>query len=227
MKKCWCIPADQNAAFVACMEDVLAVYTRPFNPSIPVICMDEKPCQLLDEVRKPIPAAPGSVRKEDNEYIRKGTCSLFLFTEPLGGWRRCDASERRTKQDWAEQVRILLEEDYPDCEKVVLVMDNLNTHNISALYERFPASHAFRLSQRLEIHHTPKHGSWLNIAEIELSALTTQCLGRRIPTIEMMDREVKSWATQRNYNQKSVDWQFDVTDARCKLKHLYPVIITN
>lgn len=209
------------------MEDVLAVYTRPFNPSVPVICMDEKPCQLLDEVRKPIPAAPGSVRKEDNEYIRKGTCSLFLFTEPLGGWRRCYASERRTKQDWAEQVRILLEEDYPDCEKVVLVMDNLNTHNISALYERFPASHAFRLSQRLEIHHTPKHGSWLNIAEIELSALTTQCLGRRIPSIEMMDREVKSWAAKRNYNQKSVDWQFDVTDARCKLKHLYPVIITN
>ena len=209
------------------MEDVLAVYTRPFNPSIPVICMDEKPCQLLDEARKPIPASPGYVRKEDNEYIRKGTCSLFLFTEPLGGWRRCDASERRTKQDWAEQVRILLEEDYPDCEKVILVMDNLNTHNISALYERFPPAHAFRLSQRLEIHHTPKHGSWLNIAEIELSALTTQCLNRRISSIEMMDREVKSWATKRNYNQKSVDWQFDVTDARCKLKHLYPVIISN
>ena len=167
------------------------------------------------------------VRKEDNEYIRKGTCSLFLFTEPLGGWRRCVASERRTKQDWAEQVRILLEEDYPDCEKVVLVMDNLNTHNISALYERFPAAHAFRLSQRLEIHHTPKHGSWLNIAEIELSALTTQCLNRRIPSIEMMNQEVKSWAIKRNHNQKSVDWQFNLTDARCKLKHLYPVIITN
>jgi len=209
------------------MEDVLAVYARPFDPKIPVICMDEKPMQLLDEARKAIPASPGYVRKEDNEYIRKGTCSVFLFTEPLGGWRRCDVSERRTKQEWAEQIRVLLEEDYPDSEKVVLVMDNLNTHKTSALYERFPAAHAFRLSQRLEIHYTPKHGSWLNIAEVELSALTTQCLNRRIPSIETMKQEVESWALNRNYSQKAVDWQFDVTSARCKLKHLYPLVITS
>ncbi len=208
------------------MEDVLEVYSRPFDPDIPVVCMDEKPCQLLDEARKPIPAKPKSIRKEDNEYIRKGTCSIFLFTEPLGGWRRCDVSERRTKQDWAEQVRILLEEDYPDSEKVILVMDNLNTHNTSSLYERFPAAQAFCLSQRLEIHYTPKHGSWLNIAEVELSALTTQCLNRRIPSIEMMSKEVGTWASKRNHSQKSVDWQFNITSARCKLKHLYPVVIT-
>ena len=187
----------------------------------------EKPCQLLDETRKPIPAAPGYARKEDNEYIHKGTCSLFLFTEPLGGWRRYVASECWTKQDWAEQVRILLEEDYPDCEKVILVMDNLNTQNISALYERFTATNAFCLSQQLEIHHTPKHGSWLDIAEIELSALTTQCLNRRIPSIKMMNQEVKTWAAKRKHNQKSLDWQFNLINARCKLKNLYPVIITN
>ena len=209
------------------MEDVLAVYTRPFNPLVPVICMDEKPCQLLDEVRKSISAKPGRVKREDNEYVRNGTCSIFLFTEPLGGGRRCNASERRTKQDWAEQIRILLEEDYPEAERIVLVLDNLNTHTISALYERFPASQAFRLTQRLEIHHTPKHGSWLNIAEIELSALTAQCLNRRISSLEIMHQEVQTWASDRNIHQKSVDWQFTVEDARCKLKHLYPVIITD
>lgn len=225
MKKCWCIPPKQNAAFVANMEDVLEVYSRPFKPSIPVICMDERPCQLLDDVRHPIGAKPGNVRKEDNEYVRKGTCSVFLFTEPLAGWRRCHASERRTKQDWAEQIRILLEEDYPDAEKVVLVLDNLNTHTISALYERFPAPQAFRLSQKLKIHYTPKHGSWLNIAEIELSALTSQCLNRRIGSLEIMHTEVQLWASKRNTKQKSVDWQFKIDDARSKLKHLYPVII--
>jgi len=209
------------------MEDVLAVYSRPLNPSIPVICMDERPCQLLDDVRNPVAGKPGSVRKEDNEYIRNGTCSVFLFTEPLAGWRRCNASEHRTKKDWAEQIRILLEEDYPDAEKVVLVLDNLNTHTFSALYERFPAAQAFRLTQKLEIHYTPKHGSWLNIAEIELSALTSQCLNRRIGSVDAMHAEVNHWASNRNIKQKSVDWQFKVDDARTKLKHLYPVIITD
>lgn len=206
------------------MEDVLSVYTLPFDPDIPVICMDEKPCQLLDDVREPILAAPGRVRKEDNEYVRKGTLSLFLFTEPLGGWRRCSTSKRRTKRDWAEQIRILVAEDYPSAEKIVLVMDNLNTHTLSALYERFEPEQAFRLAQKLEIHYTPKHGSWLNIAEIELSALTRQCLNRKIPTIKEMEKEVTAWSVRRNAGQKSVDWQFKVDDARIKLKHLYPTI---
>lgn len=206
------------------MEDVLEVYTRPFNPSIPVICMDEKPCQLLSDVREPIPAAPGQVLKEDNEYVREGTLSLFLFSEPLRGWRRCDASKRRTKMYWAEQIRVLVEEDYPLAEKIVVVLDNLNTHSTSALYERFPPEQAFRLAQKLEIHYTPKHGSWLNIAEIELSVLSRQCLDRRIATMEEMQTQVTAWSTKRNATQKGVDWQFTVDDARIKLKHLYPVV---
>ncbi len=158
------------------MEDVLAVYARPYDPARPVVCMDEKPYQLLGHVRDPIPAAPGRDRNEDSEYVRRGTCSIFCWVEPLRGWRRVDAQPRRTKIDWAHQVERLLTVDYPDAEKVVLVMDNLNTHTIGSLYEAFAPAKAFALAQRLEIHHTPKHGSWLNIAEIELSALTRQCL---------------------------------------------------
>lgn len=207
------------------MEDVLAIYAKPYNSDIPVVCMDEKPVQLTENARPSIPAKKHYCLKEDSEYIRKGTCSLFLWTEPLAGWRRCSASRRRTKNDFAEQIRILLEEDYPKANKVILVLDNLNTHTIHALYETFPAKRAFELSQRLELHFTPKHGSWLNIAEIELSALTSQCLNRRIGDIETLDQEVRSWSINRNHKQKSVDWRFTVDNARIKLKKLYPTIV--
>lgn len=208
------------------MEDVLSVYARPYNQQKPVVCMDEKPYQLLDHAREPLPARPGSTQKVDNEYKRNGTCSIFIFTEPLAGWRNADALLRRTKVDWAHKVKWLLEEQYPDVEKVVLVMDNLNTHNLSSLYEAFSPEEAFRLAQRLEIHYTPKHGSWLNIAECELSSLAAQCLGsRRIAEIESLNGELKAWNTRRNGTQKGVNWQFTTADARVKLKQLYPVIL--
>jgi hypothetical protein len=188
--------------------------------------MDEKPYQLLGEVREPIPAKPGEVEKLDSEYKREGTCSIFIFTEPLAGWRYAEAFAHRTKIDWAQRVKWVLDNQYPDADKVVLVMDNLNTHVISSLYEAFPPEEAFRLAQRLEIHYTPKHGSWLDIAEIELSALATQCLGnRRIPNIEALNKELLAWETKRNTCQKGVDWQFTTYDARNKLKRLYPVIL--
>ena len=208
------------------MEDVLEVYSRPYDPAIPVICMDEKPYQLLGEVREPIPAEAGSVEKVDSEYKREGTCSIFIFTEPLAGWRYVEAFERRTKKDWAHCVKWVLDSQYPDAEKVVLVMDNLNTHGISSFYETFPPEEAFRLAQRLEIHYTPKHGSWLNIAEIELSALAAQCLGtRRIPRIEALNTELNAWETRRNAAQRGVHWHFTTADARTKLKRLYPVVL--
>ena len=188
--------------------------------------MDEKPFQLLGEVREALPQKPGKVEKIDNEYKREGTCSIFIFTEPLAGWRYAEAFERRTKKDWAHRVKWVLDNQYPDAEKVVLVMDNLNTHVISSFYETFPPEEAFRLAQRLEIHYTPKHGSWLNIAEIELSALAVQCLGnRRISSIKALNKELSAWETQRNVNQKGVDWHFTTADARTKLKRLYPVIL--
>ena len=208
------------------MEDVLEVYSRPYDPARPVICMDEKPYQLLGEVREPIPAEPGVVEKVDSEYKREGTCSIFIFTEPLAGWRYAEALERRAKIDWAHRVKWVLDNQYPYAEKVVLVMDNLNTHVISSFYEAFPPEEAFRLAQRLEIHYTPKHGSWLDIAEIELSALAVQCLGtRRIPNIESLNKELSAWETRRNADQKSVDWHFTTDDARTKLKRLYPIIV--
>ena len=222
----WCIPPKQNAAFVANMEDVLSVYERAYNEDYPVVCMDEKPFQLLDERYAPIPMSNSNIiEKYDCEYERKGTCSIFLFTEPLAGWRHCQALPKRTRMDWANQIKWLLDEQYPDVKKVVLVMDNLNTHGTHSLYDTFPPEDAFRLSQRLEIHYTPKHGSWLNIAEIELSAMTIQCLGkRRIPSIDLLNNELFAWHSNRNKNQKSVVWQFTADDARIKLLHLYPLV---
>ena len=168
----------------------------------------------------------GTPQREDYQYERFGTCSIFLFTEPLAGWRYAQAFPQRTKKDWAYRIQWLLNEQYPDAEKAVLVMDNLNTHAISALYETLTPAEAFRLAQRLEIHFTPKHGSWLNIAEIELAAMATQCLGhRRIPEIDTVNIELAAWHTKRNHSQKGVDWQFTVTDARIKLKRLYPIIM--
>jgi hypothetical protein len=208
------------------MEDVLEVYERPYDPAKPVVCMDEKPYQLLADAREPIPMKQGKLKKVDNEYIREGTCSIFIFTEPLASWRYAEAFPRRTKKDWAERVKWILDTRYAEAEKVVLVMDNLNTHVISSLYEAFHPEEAFRLAQRLEIHYTPKHGSWLDIAEIELSALASQCLGnRRISSIEALNKELAAWEVMRNSAQKGVDWHFTTTEARTKLKRLYPNIL--
>ncbi len=204
------------------MEDVLSVYARIYDPTRPVVCMDEKPYQLLAHARDPIGAAPGRDLREDSEYVRHGTCSIFVWVEPLAGWRRVHALPQRTRIDWAAQVRELLNVDYPDAETVVLVMDNLNTHNIASLYEAFSPEEAFALAQRLEIHHTPKHGSWLNIAEIELSALTRQCLDRRISDLGVLNGELAAWQAATNADQRQVDWQFTTDDARIKLRHLYP-----
>ena len=187
------------------MEDILDLYAQPFDESFPVICMDEKPIQLLEEAREPIPMKTGKPIRQDGEYIRNGTCSIFLFTEPLADWRHVTVSERRTKIDWANQIRDLLEVYYPDTPKIRLVMDNLNTHSISSLYEAFSPAVARRLAKRLEIHHTPKHGSWLNVAEIELSAMTRQCLDRRIPDLIPLRFELSAWETVRNKSQKGVD----------------------
>ena len=204
------------------MEDILSVYARIYDPTRPVVCMDEKPYQLLAHARDPIPAAPGHDACEDSEYVRCGTCSIFVWVEPLAGWRRVHALARRTRLDWAAQVKELLSVDYPDAETVVLVMDNLNTHGIASLYEAFEPDEAFALAQRLEIHHTPKHGSWLNIAEIELSALTRQCLDRRIDDLEVLNTELTAWQHATNADHRQVDWQFTTDDARIKLRHLYP-----
>ena len=220
----WCIPAKQNASFVAHMEDVIAVYERPYNEKYPVVCMDEKPYQLLDNRHKPIPMSEDNkILKYDSEYERKGTCSIFLFTEPLAAWRHTSALPQRRKIDWAHQMKWLLDEQYPDVEKVIVVMDNLNTHGKHSFYEAFPPEEAFRLAERLEIHYTPKHGSWLNIAENELSALSIQCLGdRRISSIEVLNRELDAWHNKRNSLQKGVKWHFTNSNARMKLYHLYP-----
>ena len=204
------------------MEDILEVYALPYDENIPLICMDEQPCQLLDERLEPLPMQVGITKIEDYEYVRKGTCSIFVFTEPLIGWRHVHASDRRTRTDWALHVEELLDIYYPDAVKIRLVMDNLNTHSIASLYETFTPDKALRLAKRLEIHYTSKHGSWLNIAEIELNVMTMQCLARRIPTIDMLNRELLAWERARNASVKTVDWQFTTEKARDKLKCLYP-----
>lgn len=206
------------------MEDVLETYCLPYNEKRPLICMDEQPLQFIKETRTPIEAKPGFPMRFDYEYERNGIGSAFMFTEPLQGWRKVSIRERRTAKDWAEEVSLLLEERYKDAEKVILVMDNLNTHCLGSFYYAFSPEKARALGKRLEIHYTPIHGSWLNIAECELSAFTRQCLSRRIPDIETMKREASSWSERRNQNQIGVDWQFQTDDARIKLKKLYPQI---
>jgi hypothetical protein len=206
------------------MEQVLELYQLPYNPKLPLVCMDEQPVQLVKETRQPLPAAPGQPAKVDYEYERKGTANIFMFTEPLQGTRQVSVTEHRTAVDWAHAIRNLLEVSYPQAERVRLVCDNLNTHEIGSLYEAFAPEQARELVKRLEIHHTPKHGSWLNIAEIELSALTRQCLDRRIADIETLRTETSAWEQRRNERHKSVDWQFTTQDARIKLKRLYPQI---
>ena len=220
----WCIPKEQSADFVACMEDVLEVYSRPYDKRFPVVCMDEKPLQLLGEARKGWRKSNGTLI-QDSEYVRNGTCSIFLFTEPLAGYRHATALEHRTKVDWAKQMKWLADTVYPNAEKIIMVCDNLNTHNKSSFYEAFQPAEALRLAKRFEFHYTPKHGSWLDIAEIELSALSKQCLGkRRIDNLQDLNSELEKWHTDRNQKQKGVDWQFTSEDARVKLKHLYPLL---
>jgi len=204
------------------MEDVLEVYARPYDPKFPVLCMDESSVQLIGEVHEPIPAAPGHPVLVDDEYVRNGVANIFIEVEPLGGKRKVKITERRAQIDWALFIKEMLEERYVDAEKVVLVMDNLNTHNIASLYLAFPPEKARNLANRLEIHYTPKHGSWLNVAEIELSVLKRQCLSVRIDCIEKMRKKVTSWNNARNNRQTKVDWQFKTNDARIKLKRLYP-----
>lgn len=206
------------------MEEILDLYQRPLDPNRPLVCMDEQPVQLVKEIRQPLPMKPGKALLYDYEYERAGMTNNFLFIAPLLGWRKVNVRQRKTRQDWALEIKQLLEVDFADAQKVILVCDNLNTHNIASLYNTFEAQTARRLARRLEIHYTPKHGSWLNIAESELSVLTRQCLAvpRRIPDCEVLAKEVSAWYQERNLLHKKVDWQFQTQDARIKLKHLYP-----
>lgn len=204
------------------MEDVLAVYHLPYDPELPVVCMDESCKQLIGEVREPIPCAPGRPARIDDEYVRNGVAEIFMEVEPLAGRRHVVITERRTRKDWAQQIKEMLDERYPDARKVRLVMDNLNTHSVASLYEAFVPQEARRLAERLEIHYTPKHGSWLNMAEIELSVLKGQCLGERIADMETMRAEVVAWERNRNNQRSKIDWQFTTREARVKLKRLYP-----
>ena len=204
------------------MEDVLDVYTRPYDPRFPQVCMDEMSKQLVGETRVPVPGAPGRAVRYDYEYERHGVSNLFMFVEPLRGWRHVQATQRRTKQDWAHAIRELVDVHYPAAERIVLVLDNLNTHGPGSLYEAFPPDEARRILAKLELHYTPKHGSWLNIAEIELSVLGSQCLDRRIPSHDELEREVLAWTRERNTKRTAITWRFQTADARIKLRRLYP-----
>jgi transposase len=204
------------------MEDVLEVYTRPYDPLRPQVCMDETSKQVLRDTRAALPMAPGRSRREDYEYERGGVANVFMFTEPLAGRRWVDITEHRTKVDWAHQIEELVDERYPEAERIVLVMDNLNTHSPASLYEAFDPERARRLSEKLEIHYTPKHGSWLNMAEIELSVLSCQCLNRRVPDFESLQAEAHAWQQRRDEKGVRIDWRFSTEDARIKLKRLYP-----
>ena len=204
------------------MEDVLEVYLLPYDPDYPVVCMDESCKQMIGEVREPIPCAPGRPERVDDEYVRNGVAEIFMEVEPLAGRRHVAVTERRTRKDWAWQIKGMLDDRYPKAIKVRLVMDNLNTHSIASLYENFEPQEARRLAERLEIHYPFKHGSWLNMAEIELSVLKGQCLNRRIPDMTTMKAEVAAWESNRNNSTKKINWQFTTSDARVKLKRLYP-----
>ena len=221
----WVIPPKANGEFAAAMENVLETYARPYDPRFPVLTMDEQPVQLLNETRQPIPATKSHPRRIDYEYERAGTASVFLFAEPLGGWREVRVREQRTKIDWAVEMASLLRTRYAKAERVIVVCDNLNTHTMGAFYEAFAAEEARALVRRLEFCYTPKHGSWLNVAENELSSLHRQCLRhRRFRTIVQLSQEVAAWSTRSNEKQRGVDWQFRIDDARTKLKSLYPNI---
>ncbi len=203
------------------MEDVLDLYGEPYDPKRPVVCFDERPYSLRAHTRDPLPVEPGRPRREDYEYERRGTCNLFVVFQPLVGWRKVTVTERRTSEDFARQMKQLVDEIFPEAEVIRVVLDNLNTHTPAALYQTFPAEEARRLTRKLEFHYTPKHGSWLNMVEIELSILERQCLNRRLPDLESVRREVKAWERARNEARATVDWRFTTTDARHKLHRLY------
>jgi len=205
------------------MEDVLAVYEKPYNPQVPVLCMDEQPVQLIKVVKQPIEATADHPRRVDYEYECAGVTNVFMFAEPLAGWRQVDIRETKTKVDWAIAMTGLLEDRYADCERVIVVCDNFNTHTKGSFYEAFESERAFALAQKVEFHYTPKHGSWLNIAKNELSSMTRQCVaGRRMPDAEILASETAGWAEDVSINQRTVDWQMKLDDARCKLKSVYP-----
>jgi len=221
----WVIPPKANAEFVASMEDVLETYEKPYDSACPVLCMDEQPVQLTKETRKPIEATADHPKRVDHEYERAGTANIFMFTEPLSGWREARARQAKTKVDWAIEMARLLEGRYAACEKVILVCDNLNTHTKGAFYEAFEPERARQLVRRIQFCYTPKHGSWLNIAENELSSLTRQCVGRRrIGNLETLRDEIAAWSDDVNTTQRGVDWQMRIDDARCKLKSVYPTM---
>ncbi len=223
----WVIPPEADAEFVASMEDVLEIYAQPYDFRCPVLCMDEQPVQILKETRAPIPATARHGRRVDYEYERAGTANIFMFTEPLAGWREVAVRERKTKIDWAIEIARLLEGRYAKCGKVILVCDNLNTHSKGAFYEAFAPERARSLVRRIEFHHTPKHGSWLNIAENELSSLTRQCVaGRRFGDMETLRAETSAWSCDVNRRQRGVGWQMKIDDARTKLISVYPKIQT-
>ena len=223
----WCIPPEQNAEFVCAMENVLEVYTRPYDAKRPVVCLDEKNKQLVSEICKPIAARPGEAERCDYEYERNGTANLFMMVEPLRGWRNVNVTIRRTKVDFARQVKELADVHYADAQKITLVMDNLNTHRLSTLYEAFEPVEARRLIERFEVVHTPKHGSWLNMAECELSVLEKQALGERVGDDTELRSRVVTWSTDRNQRCRRIDGQFRTPDARIKLRRLYPQIQLN
>jgi hypothetical protein len=220
----WCIPPEADCAFVAAMEDVLEVYKRPVDPRRPLVCMDETSKQLIGEIRVPLPPGPGEPLRYDSEYVRNGTANLFIAFEPLTGWREIAVTDSRGRRDWAWFIKNLLDRRYRGAERVVLVMDQLNTHSTASLYEAFEPAEARRLAEKLEIHHTPKHGSWLNMAEIELGVMTRQCLGDRVEDKAALIDQLGVWTKTRNKHHRRVDWRFRTTDARIKLKRLYPSI---
>ena len=221
----WVIPPEADGEFVACMEDVLEIYEKPYDPAVPVLCMDEQPVQLLKETRPPIPATAQHAQRVDYEYERAGTATIFMFSEPLAGWREVAVRERKTKIDWATEMARLLEGRYAGCTTVILVCDNLNTHTKGAFYETFEPERARSLVRRIDFRHTPKHGSWLNVAENELSSLTRQCVsGRRFADSAVLRQETQAWSTDVNATQRGVDWQMKIDDARTKLKSVYPTI---
>lgn len=224
MNDYWCIPSKEDADFVACMEDVLDVYELPYAPMYPVVCMDEKPYQLLDNVRQPLPVRPGDNQKTDSEYKRNGTCSIFAFVEPLGGRHHVSVHEHRTAIDWAMEIKYLPDEMFPDAKKIILVMNNLNTHKAASLYKAFPPSEARRIIKRLEIHYTPKHGNWLDMAEIDLNVMTRQCLSRRISTLDKLKCELSAWELECNRDTAKIQWHFQTGDAQEKLISLYPTL---
>jgi hypothetical protein len=221
--KRFCIPEKDRARFVADMEQVLDVYHEPFDDAHPLICMDEAAKQIVADVEPALPMSPGQPRREDHHYRREGVAALFLFVDPVRGWRRVSTRTSRRRADWAEEVGRLLEEDYPRAERITLVCDNLNTHHLASLYHRFEASTAHGLARRLRLVHTPRNGSWLNIAEMELSVLTRQCIGRRFESLAEMETSIAAWTKTRNDEGQGADWRFATADARIKLKALYPV----